>query len=314
MEYDPGRPRPVQGMLAGILLAVAGLLALSMWLWVKADSGDAPDAYLFGLFAAAGALGGVLRSLGYLLAFTSFSKRDRKQWQVEAMTAPFLGAIAGLGVYLLVRASLVQGAAGVNRSGQYLLSLAAGMAVLGQVGKLVERGLLRGGANRSGILGGEISTAVPLLDRVERAVDERTMELTMVRYDGWVCATLDPAGDSRWTLTLWFDSYSEPKVGPYTQTQRVVTPGSDSGESAMFYVALISDEYRALPPLMPCLAPRSGVSEEITLVVSSLRSPGDGSDSSSPLASPDDFIALEVRQGTQTVQVLPLKFPDSFEK
>ena len=75
-----------------------------------------------GLFALSGALGGVLRSLAYLLAASSFSERERKQWQTEAVVGPVLGAASGLAAYLLVRAVLVGGEGAFRLSARSKLS------------------------------------------------------------------------------------------------------------------------------------------------------------------------------------------------
>ena len=143
--------------LFGIMLLAVTLMAGTILLWDSAV--DQGEGVLFSsriaLFAVAGAFGGTLRSIVYLLAFPSLTPRERSQWRLEpeAVVAPILGAITGMLIYFLVVTAIVESPQSVSLEAQYLISLSAGALQVNQFGKWAERGLMRSALSRSGSLG-----------------------------------------------------------------------------------------------------------------------------------------------------------------
>jgi hypothetical protein len=315
-------PRLPGTYLIPLLALVLGLVGTAIAVWAAVDDtgGSERDALLLTLFALAGALGGVLRSLGYLLAFGSFTVRERRQWVTEAFVAPVLGAAAGLAAFLLVRASLVEGSADVNRSGQFLLSVAVGALALAVFGRVVERGLLRGSMSRSGILGAEVSPSVPILSRLEQMLEQRVADLTIVNYDGHLRATAHPIAEDAWALHVTFDSHepwsrelAEPEGQPIVATAPVTLAGGIDREFVVFTISAVSDTFFVTPLLLTMTVPAFGSSEAGTIL---LRSAPRGERPDEPRsATPQHPVArrgsviIEVRQGTQTVLVAPAEIP-----
>jgi hypothetical protein len=293
---------PLFVLLALVLTLIGG----SIEIWERMPV-DARDSWRLGLFASAGALGGVLRSLGYLLGFNSFTGRERGQWMTEAVIGPVLGAVAGMVAFLIVRASLVESGAQINRAGQYLLSLAFGVFALGAVGKIVERGLFRSSLSRSGILGGETSTAVPLLDRIERMLEQRVADLTVVNYDGYAVVEARRATEESWRLDVRFDPEKPHEGGPEISTARLNIVGGVERDFVPFTLSVVSDQYAVVPLILTASAPRHRSSEASTILLQGLPHSERGG---APRPRVRESVILEIGQGTQTIQVMPVELHD----
>lgn len=292
-----------------LLIEIAGSIAL--WILSVSRTVGYAEGALLGLFAVAGALGGSLRSFGYLLAYASLSRRQQRQWGIEAVISPLLGAVAGLGTYLLVRASLVQGAMGVNRAGQYVFSALVGAVALGQVGRVIERSLVRGTLNRSGILGGEVSTTVPLLERIERTIEQRTAEYTLYNYDGRLIITVQQLDPIRWMLNIIFEGGDiESSRGdiPNVFYGRVKVIGGINQDTVPFTLAVVSDTYQSIPLSLSAIVPRSGRSEQSNIMIQAPEQNRPSGPSLTPgrSLSVESHIAVEVGQGSQILQVVPV--------
>jgi len=284
-----------------LLIVVLVLLGVSILLFRRDVFAD-EDARLLSLFAVAGALGGALRSFAYSLALHSFTERERGQWRTEALVAPVVGAVAGLVAYLIVRAALVTQSGEINREGQYLVSLLAGALALRPLGTIVERGVIRGSMSRSGILGGEVSPTVPLLDRIDRLLEQRISEDTLTNYDGWVAVTASRAA-GKWLLTVRFSPNEPP--GPEAGT-RIKVVGGEDREVAIFNVSASSDDWVVSPIVLTVSVPRLADSEPGTILLGELSAHEAAADQS---ASAADSVILEIGQGTQTLQAVLVPLP-----
>lgn len=184
-----------------------GLMAATIALW---DVAVAPgEGVLFGsriaLFVVAGAFGGTLRSIVYLLAFPSLTPRERRQWRLEAMVSPPLGGITGMLMYFLVVTAIVDSPEDVSLEAQYLISLGTGALSVNQFGKWAERGLMRSALSRSGIIGTEGATSVPVIERIDRLLEARVQDLTYTNWRGLVSATLHQDADGNYTAGILFE-------------------------------------------------------------------------------------------------------------
>lgn len=312
VEDGAGRRVPLAtlvALLGGVLLLIAG--SIGLWYVTSSQPTARSEAALLGLFAVAGGLGGVLRSLGYLLAFGSFTARERRQWNTEALVGPILGALAGLAIFLLVQASLVEGQ--VNRSGQFLLSVLTGALALALFGRIVERGLLRGGMSRSGILGAEVSPSVPILNRIEQMLEQRIADLTIVNYEGHVVVTSSLLSNVGWQLQVIFDPHRDEALArPQESVAMLKLGGGVEREFVTFTLSVLSERYSASPLLLTMTVPRGRRSEPGTIL---LREPDRGNGESSRGILPTGNVAqrrpvpviLEIGQGTQTVQIVPIE-------
>jgi hypothetical protein len=288
---------------SALLMALLIVLATgSFILWGSLDSPAviSREPKLMELYSIAGAIGAVLRSLGYVLASGSFSEREQRQWSTEASVGPILGAIAGLGGYMFVRAFLVEGQGSVNLTGQYLLSTVLGAFSLQLFGRFVERGLLRGTLSRSGILGAEVSPSVPLLARLEKMLEQRLADLTLVNYDGYVVARprlLDNSKDYRLEVlfqpSLQYSEISEDP--PNVSVSRILLEGGVDREFVAFTLSVISDYFSAVPLMLTVTVPKSRTSELSFILLKNVEKIELGS------------IILEIRQGSQTIQVVPVE-------
>jgi hypothetical protein len=301
-------------MVSTLVVEVVG----SIYLWVVSESNQAriAEGSLLGLFAVAGALGGSLRSLAYLLGFVNFSARERRQWRIEAIISPVLGATAGLGAYLLVRASLVQGTAGVNRAGQYILSVVVGSIALNQLGRVIERGLVRGTLNRSGILGGEVSSTVPLLERIERTIEQRATEYSLYNYDGWAIVSIERQTAMRWILNIHFDSNDPSESTSESEILffgRIQVLGGNDRDIVPFSLSVVSDLLQSIPLSLSVNVQHEGRSEPSRIIIQApddiTRAPQEAV--SQKLDSIESHIAVEVGQGSQVLQVIPIDLSHS---
>jgi hypothetical protein len=313
VEDGAGRRVP-RATLALLLYAVLVLIGGSIALWDITASrlSTGREAALLGLFAIAGALGGVLRSLGYLLAFGSFSARERRQWNTEALVGPILGALAGLAIFLLVQASLVVGQ--VNRSGQYLLSVLAGASALALFGRIVERGLLRGSMSRSGILGAEVSPSIPLLSRIEQMLEQRIADLTIVNYEGYVVVTMNQVSGGGWRLNIVFDPHRDDASAKTQESVAMLKLGGGVEQKFVtFTLSVLSERYNAAPLLLTMTVPRDKRSEPGTILLREPEREADGENSGESIVARRRSVAviLEIGQGTQTVQVVPIDLVES---
>jgi hypothetical protein len=324
------------GQRVAVLSAVTALLmAVTVLLWGLTDrtllaGSDSQSAQLLGLFAVAGTLGSILRSFAYLLAFRNLDERERRQWGLEAAVGLVLGAVAGVGVYFVVGAVLARGANAVYKPGQYLVSLAAGAAALGQVGKLAERGVLRSGLSRSGILGAEPSVTAPLLARLDRMLEQRVAELTVLNYKGYVSVRARRLGSADWRVDVVFDgragrpsTASPTPVEPHdvavapspgrdaevgwgsTAEARaaVVVAGGSDRDVVPFSLNVITEDFDVSPLSFSLSAPSSGRSVEVTFMLS-------GSTASTSDVENLGSLSVEISQGTQTVQLVPVRLAD----
>ncbi|MEV5800567.1 hypothetical protein [Streptomyces collinus] len=305
-----------------IILSVSAeiilLVAISFYFW-EIYSVSHREYAAFMLFALSGAIGGALRTGTYLLALTNLTDRERHQWSIEALLGPLLGAAAGLAVYLVVKASLMPDGATVNVAGQFILSLVAGALSLSQFGKIAERGLVRGSMSRSGILGGEVSTTVPLLQRIDEMLEQRVSDLTLVNYDGFAGATAERIGGRRWLIRIEFvplDPHSE--AAEFTRRRfmsagRVKIVGGSEREFVPFTVTAISDFYAAIPQSLSITVPRFAEGEPGTIILDAVTScVGDGSATDDVPDVPwGAGVVLEIGQGVQTVQVIPINIDGS---
>jgi hypothetical protein len=291
--------------LAAVLVALISLLGGSIALWATTNSFE--ESALLGLFAIAGGTGGCLRSFAYLLGFGSFTARERRQWRLEAIIAPVIGSVAGLAAYMIVRASLVDDPSNINRSGQYLLSLAAGTVILQQFGRAVERGLLKGGLSRSGILGGEVAPSVPLLDRLERLLDQRVADLTIVNYEGFALVRTERLPNNSWRLNLWFASElaDDHPTDDLALVTHLRVAGGENRDVVPFTVSAISDQFSPIPLVLSMWAPRYGLSDEGTLILQGPSPPAESTQTTFSERHPVSVI-LEIGQGNQTLQVIPV--------
>jgi hypothetical protein len=301
--------------LAVMLGAVVALLGISIALWRELSLPDKVHsvAPLLGLFACAGALGGVLRSVGYLLAWNNFSARERRQWTVEALAGPILGAVAGIGAYLVVTATLVTGPEGVNQSGQYLLSLLVGTAALSVFGRIVERGLLRGTMSRSGILGSEVSPSVPLLGRLEQMLEQRVADLAIVNYNGTIVVAPDRRGEFEWMLNIRFFSDTNAETWrDDVSTVGLTLSGGIDRDTVPFTLSVVSERFSASPLLLSITVPRHGESDAKSIL---LQDQAVRTSAEPKLLTPSqtsggreiESVILEIGQGTQTVQIVPIR-------
>lgn len=294
-----------------VLMAVVLLLIAASIILFRSDVFNDVDARLLTLFSVAGALGGTLRSFAYSLALASFTPRERRQWRTEALVAPVVGALAGLVAYLFVRASLVGPGNTINREGQYLLSLVAGMVALRPLGTIVERGVVRSSLNRSGILGGEVSPTVPILDRIERVLEERLSEVTLINYAGWVLVTPRALTPRRWSLDVSFDT-SQPEHGVTSgfSLARVNVAGGEDRDLALFNVSVSPGRLLAAPLIVSVAAPLRGLSEPVTIFLEEPHETGGAGPDAPPWpAQPVEDVTLEIGQGDRTVQALRVRLP-----
>jgi hypothetical protein len=301
-----------------LLLLIVVLIALSIALFRSSLFGDR-DAQLLTLFSIAGALGGALRSFSYSLALANFTERERSQWYTEALISPVVGAVAGLIAYLIVRASLVTSAGDINREGQYLISLVAGAFALRPLGTIVERGLIRGSLSRSGILGGDVSPTVPLLDRIERMLEQRVTEGTVANYTGWAILTPCMITPGQWSLDVRFNSQPPEASDDASSDEKVAelkVVGGDDRDAVLFTVALVSPEFSATPPLLSVSAPRFGESQLGTVFLTERERAAqvagemtaDATQAATQLAR---AVVVEIGQGTKTLLAARVELPTS---
>jgi hypothetical protein len=302
--------------LVAVVLAVLGLIAASVVLWTNlpevTGDGSSRERSLLLLFGIAGALGSVLRSLGYWLARGSFNRRESEQWRTEALIGPVLGAVVGLASYLAVAALLVGPDGSVNKAGMYLISAAFGSAALSFFGRFVERGLLRASLSRTGIMGSEVSPTVPLLNRLEQMLEQRVADLTIVNYEGYALIQSHVGNDGP-VLEISFDS--RPAEGQHEEnlsTAKISIAGGIDREFVTFTLSVLSQMYAAAPLLLTVTVPRHGRSEPANILLEELDVDVDG-----VTGDPSDgrrrtrrsrarSAILEISQGTQTVQIVPI--------
>lgn len=302
-----GAPRRTVAVLgAGVVVLVGASIGLWAILDEEPAGSSGREALLLTLFSCAGALGAVLRSFAYLLAFGNFSRREQVQWRRETLIGPLLGLMAGFVAFLIVDGLLV-GEGDPNHAGQFLVSLGSGAVALGQAGRVVERGILRGTLNRSGIMGGETSPAAPLLQRLEQTLEQRVADLTVVNYDGFVIARTIPLGASQWTLEVTFDSRKptgEDKGFESAAVGRLSIGGGVEHDFVNFNLSVVSDRVTSSPLVLTVTAPRTDRSEPATFVLEMYDTASDEQTASARRAA-----ILEVGQGSQIIQVIPLMLP-----
>lgn len=311
--------------VAALSVLTVALIGVTIFLWAFSlnltrviDTRTAYwNAALLGLFAVAGALGGVLRSFAYLLAYRNLSAREQSQWRLEALVGPILGAVAGMGAYFVVVAAVADGPSAVNRSGQYLVSLLAGAAALSQFGKLAERGVLRSGLSRSGILGTEPSVTAPLLERLDRMLEQRVAEISVVNYDGVLAVRQEFRRDPEvWLLEAELIGDPRPDVRPgrefpassgaspiddrgATRQAPIRIAGGEDREVVAFMLTAVSEDLDVSPLSFSVSAPAVGQSVPVTFVLT-------GRGASRRPTEPASAV-VEVSQGAQTVQLLALQ-------
>lgn len=265
--------------------------------------------YTLAFAALAGILGSLLRSAGYLLGYRHLNPRETRQWRIETLVGPLLGAIAGMGAYLLVQTVLVASPDAINYSGQYILSTVCGGLAIGSVGRVIERGVLRGGLSRSGILGAQISTSVPVLDRIERSIEQRIAETTLYNYDGILHVRVLAVGPQQFVIQLYFDTIErEAEFDPeseYSETRRqesrLSVVGGTDAVYIPFTVTIVSDEWKAIPTEVPILVPKSGRSELREIFVDAYERQLSDLKRGFLTAVP-----LEISQGSQSIQAMPI--------
>jgi hypothetical protein len=288
--------------LIPVLVAAACIVA-SAFLWgpalANARAGT-PNSVDLGLFALAGGLGATLRSIAYLLASASFTTRQGAQWRLETLVSPVLGAVAGSGAYLVVLSTVVQ-AGGINPAGQYLVSLLAGTSALTLFGRIAERGLLRSGTNRSGILGGEVSPSVPMLQRIDALLEQRVSDLTIVDYGGFALVASRPISPRHWEITVRF--FTDPReisdVQPRSEVRPVEVRGGSRQDSVPFLLSVAADRVHAVPSQLTASVPSRGISPDSTLVVELI---------DVDLGDSERLVAVvQIGQGTQILQAVPIR-------
>lgn len=295
--------RPMFRLLP-VLVAAACIVASAL-LWGSALANaraGTPNSADLGLFALAGALGATLRSIAYLLASASFTTRQDAQWRLETLVSPVLGAVAGSAVYLLVLSTVVQ-AGGINPAGQYLVSLLAGTSALTLFGRIAERGLLRSGTNRSGILGGEVSPSVPMLQRIDALLEQRVSDLTIVDYDGYALVASRRIGRRQWEITVrFFTDFREITDLPSRSEVRPVEVHGGTRQNAVpFLLSVASDKVYAAPSQLTASVPSKGISPDSTLVVELVDVDEDLRERESPV------VVVQIGQGAQILQAVPIR-------
>jgi hypothetical protein len=290
------------------LIAFILMLVLASILLFRSDFINDVDARLLTLFAVAGALGGALRSFAYGLASGSFTQRERRQWATEALVAPVTGVVAGLLAYLVVRASLVASISALNQYGQYIVSLVAGALALRPLASIVERGLLSSSMSRSGILGGEVSPSVPVLDRIEKILEQRVTESSLSNYNGWVDVVARAMPSLRWELDVALRSSGEESArvsdDERVHSARIVVLGGDDRDAVLFGISVVSKTYVPSPPLLSISTPHYGRSEVATIFLESAEEPGGPTAGDNELRIEEAAVLIEVGQGTKTLVVL----------
>jgi hypothetical protein len=134
---------------------------------------------------------------------------------------------------------------GLNAAGLYVVSLVVGAVALAQFVKLAERGVLRSGLRRSGILGAEPSTTVPLLERVDRLLTQRVSDLTVFNYSGIVGAVARAdasATTATWMLFVWFEGKTPMPPGRPSLLRRPRLRDEEHLRAAEAEAALIARE------------------------------------------------------------------------
>ena len=192
-----GKPlRNFWSAVAMLMFFTILLVGLTISLWPASGA-----RVVLSLAAIAGALGGVLRSFAYLLAFRSLSARERAQWWLEAIVGPVLGAVVGAGAYMVIAAGLVNSFDGVDHAGMYLVAVPLGALAIVAFGRLAEHGLLRSGLTRSGVLGTQPASTAPILERIDRLLEQRVADLTVTNFAGRAEATATSGnGGLSWLL------------------------------------------------------------------------------------------------------------------
>lgn len=292
-----------------LIVLIVGLVAASILLFRGNFITDS-DAKLLTLFAVAGALGGALRSFAYGLASGSFTERERRQWGTEALVGPVIGAVAGMLAYLVVRATLVASVRDLNQEGQYLVSLVAGAFALQPLASMVERGLIRGSMSRSGILGGEISPSVPILDRIEKILEQRVTESSLSNYDGWIDVVPRPIAPLQWQLDVALRSSGEESFFSQEKSvssAHILVIGGDDRDP-LFTISIASRAYVSSPPLLSISTPRKGRSETASIFLAGAEDALVG-DPFSTAPAGESAVIVEVGQGTKTLMVLRVKIP-----
>ena len=290
--------------IAVLLLIVTAMVVSTIYVWRISYT----STVLLGLFAIAGSLGGVLRSLGYLLAYGSFNARERLQWRLEAVVGPIVGAVAGLLAYLVVSATLVVDVSGsqdtfvpVNKAGQYLVSLVTGSLALTLFGRVAERGLLRGSMSKSGIMGAEVSPSVPILGRIEDMLEQRFADVAVVNYHGLIRTGSRLMQPGSWLVEVKFVGGDENmlEVPGESQTEISIDGGTDR-ENVSFALSILHDDFAAQPNILNVVVPRLGESIPYKFYLRELSRP-EGQTPGAPI------VVLDISQGTQTVQVVPIR-------
>lgn len=338
--------------LFGIILAAVWLLAATILIWdVAAGQGKSSiDDRFFGsriaLFAVAGAFGAVLRSTVYLLAFPSLTPRERSQWRLEAVLAPPLGAITGILMYFLVVTAIVDSPQAISLEAQYLVSLGTGAVTVTQFGKWAERGLMRSALSRSGIIGTEGSTSVPVIERIDRLLETRVRDLTYTNWRGLVTATLrrDADGNGYYSASVLFrglpnwsleelNQASEDQNGLEAEPREART--NDVARSSITSPASANDG--APRTRLAAIATQAGDDREVALfsvrasstwleavpLQLSVEAPREGEAviawlelrpearaEGAPPARRGENLVLEIAQGPKTVQVISLPMPE----
>jgi hypothetical protein len=320
-------PSP-RAVLALLLVPVVIGLAVSIVLWPKAHGSNWEE---LTLYAVAGALGGFLRSSAYGLASGNFTNREFKQWLTEALVSPVVGATAGLLAYFFVSAVLVSSGQ-VLKSGQYLVSLVVGFAALSLVGRAVERGLFRSTLSRSGIMGSESLSAVPIMTRFDQLLEERVSEATATNYRGLIGAKVETSdGQSNPIVEIQFFDFGHQTEKKWSikelshdllregwnVVQELQVQGGSERSFAQFNITATSADYIAIPSILTMTAPidsESALGQIVLQRAPTVAVEGKPTErvihaqqATADRREPSATVVLEVGQGSSVVQAIQIR-------
>jgi len=195
---------------------------------------------------------------------------------------------------------------------------------LSLVGKAVERGLFRSALSRSGIIGSDSLSALPLTARFDQLLDQRVNDATTVNYRGCIGVRLaaqrsvpDKPGSSSALVTtapevlvLEFQFGSDLDVDEWATTGDVLVRGGAEREYAIFNVSASAVDVVAVPSVLLMTVPVEGRSVIGHVVLQPVVSSDEPSSIfATRVPTRRRSIVVEVGQGGGTVQVVQLEIP-----
>ncbi len=172
--------------------------------------------------------------------------------------------------------------------------------MLRPLASVVERGLLRSSMSRSGILGGEISPSVPLLDRIEKMLEQRVTESALSNYDGWIDVVARPIAAGQWQLAVSLRSFGDPSGEEPVVSERISVVGGDDRDAVLFNVSVVSKAYVPSPPMLSISTPQEGRSEAGRVFLEA----ADDDQRLVGAAPVEEAVLVEVGQGTKILTAL----------